>query len=227
MTNIPFEKPQIESILKCNLYTSFGISLQIFLLTLIMLTLILKNHFDTPKREWWVWSLDISKQGISALAIHLVNLILSTIMGFSMADPCKWYFLNLFLDSSIGTFFSCFLLNHLKNEFQYTFPSFFQVGFYGVDFKMNWFKQTLFWVFVVGVSKFITFFVLFYFQSIMQVFVNFVFGFINGEDEELLFVMVICPLIFNLFAIVFSDAYLKGNYGFDKSKSFIYSRLEN
>lgn len=225
--NTPYESTQILTVLKCNLYTTFGITLQFSLLTLILLTLILKNHFDSPKREWWIWSLDISKQGISAFSIHLVNLILSSIMGFSMADPCKWYFLNLFLDSTIGTFFSCFLINHLKNEFQYSFPGFFQIGFYGVDFKLNWIKQTVFWVFVVGISKFITFFVLFYFQGVMEAFVEFVFGFIKGENEELLFVMVLSPLFFNLFSIVFADAYLKGSYGFDKTKSFVYTVLDN
>jgi hypothetical protein len=228
-SGIPFEKLQIQKILKCNLYTTFGIILQFSLLFFVVIAMVLKNHFDKNKREWLIWFLDMSKQGLSAVSIHLVNLILSTIMGYTIADPCKWYFVNLFLDSTIGVFFSCFFLNYLKNEFQHKYPSYFQTGFYGGHYFVNWCKQTSFWVFVVGISKFITFFVLFYFRYPMQFFVDFVFGFMSSENEELIFVMIIFPLIFNIFAVLFADASLKGTipYNYKSLHNFRYSVLEN
>jgi hypothetical protein len=47
---------------------------------------------------------DISKQGLSALLAHCLNLFLAVLLQqlSKRGDGCIWYFVNLMMDTSIG-----------------------------------------------------------------------------------------------------------------------------
>ncbi|KAF5102436.1 hypothetical protein D0Z00_000363 [Geotrichum galactomycetum] len=95
-----------------------------------ILTLLFKRSREQPQRPLWVWVFDVSKQVFGALGLHFINLLLSTnnaspssavasplmtlasvvVSGNSTTKPepepgssaCTWYFLNLFLDTTVG-----------------------------------------------------------------------------------------------------------------------------
>ncbi|EGR29543.1 hypothetical protein IMG5_153600 [Ichthyophthirius multifiliis] len=77
----------------CEILDFEGFILQIFLGILSFLVLIYKRHKERPKRQWKIWALDTSKQGVSALLAHMLNVILAVVLSSdSSNDPCTWFF---------------------------------------------------------------------------------------------------------------------------------------
>jgi hypothetical protein len=59
--------------------------------------------------------LDTSKQGISSLLIHFMNLFLAvSISKQNDDDACVWYFVNILLDTTIGVIFEWILVRVLE-----------------------------------------------------------------------------------------------------------------
>lgn len=93
--------------------------------------LLIKRHYEYPKRTWIVWSYDVGKQVLGSLGIHFLNLSLSIIKGNTFKrifvvyqwpnyndgsrDECDWYFLNLLMDTTIGIpiLWCCLTLVHM------------------------------------------------------------------------------------------------------------------
>lgn len=48
-----------------------------------------KRYCEPPyrRRPWNIWWMDTSKQGIGALFIHMINVLISPIFK---GDPCTW-----------------------------------------------------------------------------------------------------------------------------------------
>lgn len=94
---------------QCQLIGPISIFFQFLLGLIILASLVLKRQYEVPKRPIHLWFLDISKQIIGALIIHFLNLAMSLKYKdlFDDDDPlgdneCNWYFINLFMDSTIG-----------------------------------------------------------------------------------------------------------------------------
>lgn len=64
-------------------------------------TKLVKRRTEHPRRRWPVFALDISKQFLSSLTIHFVNLHLSVTAATS-GDQCETYLSALFIDVSVG-----------------------------------------------------------------------------------------------------------------------------
>ncbi|KAI8324677.1 hypothetical protein GQ54DRAFT_251487, partial [Martensiomyces pterosporus] len=90
----------------CKLVGPFSILVQVLVGTLGFSTLIIKRHFESPRRPWLVWSFDVSKQVIGGSMMHMSNLLVSALIGGgageSQTNPCSWYVLNLTLDCTLG-----------------------------------------------------------------------------------------------------------------------------
>jgi hypothetical protein len=116
---------------ECQLMGPFAILVQMALAALALLALLLKRQREHPRRRFQVWysspaqdvltcrAFDVSKQMIGALELHFTNIFLSDIASRLGAkslklhpNPCVWYFplatltkryfLNLFVDCTIG-----------------------------------------------------------------------------------------------------------------------------
>ncbi|KAJ2231136.1 hypothetical protein H4R99_003363 [Coemansia sp. RSA 1722] len=100
--------PVNEEILNCRLVGPFSIAVQALVGTLGFSTLIIKRHFERPRRPWLVWSFDVSKQVIGGTMMHMSNLLVSALSGKANAEgenatnPCSWYVLNLTIDCTLG-----------------------------------------------------------------------------------------------------------------------------
>lgn len=115
---------------QCQLLGPLALVIQATMGLIAILTLLFKRSRENPQRPLWVWVFDVSKQIFGALGLHFINLLLSTnnaspssavasplmtltsfvVSGNSTVKPepepgssaCTWYFLNMFLDTTIG-----------------------------------------------------------------------------------------------------------------------------
>lgn len=61
----------------CSIVGLVGILVQIGLGVLSFSVLIIKRHFENPKRPWKIWTFDTLKQVISQMLAHFINLTIS------------------------------------------------------------------------------------------------------------------------------------------------------
>ncbi|KAJ2386890.1 hypothetical protein GGI05_004244, partial [Coemansia sp. RSA 2603] len=103
--------PSADEMLSCRLVGPFSIFVQVLVGTLGFSTLIIKRHFERPRRPWLVWGFDVSKQMIGGSLMHMCNLLVSALIGAEHAgdedatNPCSWYVLNLTIDCTVGVLF--------------------------------------------------------------------------------------------------------------------------
>lgn len=92
---------------QCELFGPLALVIQGAMGALAILTLVYKRSRESPQRPWWIWFFDVSKQVFGALGLHMSNLLLSSLQSNhnepnADENPCTWYFLNLFLDTTVG-----------------------------------------------------------------------------------------------------------------------------
>ena len=103
------------NIQSCELFDNFGIFVQCLLFTFAFSTLVIKKFIEEKNsRSWIIWWMDASKQGISAFSAHLLNLAAAEGIGQENENPCKWYLINISIDTLIGTFVSFLILINLE-----------------------------------------------------------------------------------------------------------------
>lgn len=102
----------------CDLFGGMGFFVQFILALICFLVLVIKRFIESPRRPWKIWffviiylySQDISKQGVSATVIHLLNLLLAVLLSTNgKSDQCIWYFIGNLIDTTVGVFI-CFIM---------------------------------------------------------------------------------------------------------------------
>lgn len=99
----------------CQLLGSLALLIQGAMGLLALSSLVIKRYYESPRRPWEIWFFDVSKQVFGALGLHLINLGLSINISEPGSpkdtdNPCTWYLINLFLDTTLGVpILWCFL----------------------------------------------------------------------------------------------------------------------
>lgn len=201
----------------CKLYGSFfENAVQFSMAIFAMLTLIIKWQFEEEihRRTWKIFLLDSSKQGLSGLIAHFMNMLIAFLMfkHFSNTDECGWYFVSFFMDTILGTYITYELMNLLsfwakKNKFVNLEES----GNYGdsnyfKDILYIWFIQVFSWCTIITISRIFVGFIVFLFSPIL-LFVADGISLLFTNHPNLLFicVMVICPGLLNIIQIWIQD----------------------
>ncbi|AET38119.1 uncharacterized protein Ecym_2386 [Eremothecium cymbalariae DBVPG len=101
----------------CQLLGFVSILIQFCMGTAAIGGLLIKRHYEHPKRTWIVWSYDLGKQMFGSLGVHFLNVILSILKakgllfniavdyrghGEDKGEQCDWYFINLLMDTTVG-----------------------------------------------------------------------------------------------------------------------------
>ena len=185
-----------------------------------------KRQKEKPPRPWKIWFFDISKQICSALTQHMLNLFLSVLMETiktkeTKKDECVWYFLNFFLDTSIGILI-CYLFMKIANIIIEKYDiSFLKSGFYfEVKYKkgkpryklkmMMYFSQLILWELIIILNKILMFGLNYFCQTIFfEIGTNILSPFAWNKKLKLIMVMVIFPVIFNSVQFWVFDEILK------------------
>ena len=98
----------MDSEKECELFDDFGVSMQIALGLLSFSMLFAKRGYENPKRSLRIFLLDISKQALSALWNHLINLSLAVYLqnSTSKGNGCEWYLVNFLAEICFGLLIS-------------------------------------------------------------------------------------------------------------------------
>lgn len=98
---------------KGDLTKPFALVIQGILGFLAFGILVVKRYLEPKeqRRKWLVWTFDITKQGISMIVMHILNVWLSEIQENRTPanqgqpqhiDPCTFYLTSFLLDTSVG-----------------------------------------------------------------------------------------------------------------------------
>ncbi|KAI8075970.1 vacuolar membrane protein-domain-containing protein [Halteromyces radiatus] len=216
--SIPFDKDD-EQQEGCKLLDTFAIFVQLLLACVAFSTLIIKRQREKPRRPLRIWGFDISKQVVGGIVIHTLNLVMSYISGYSLEDsspsnPCVWYWLNIFVDTTLGTAIIWGILR--LGQFiarQWGFSGF-ENGVYGSTFRKQierWWKQLLMYVTALIMMKLLVL-LLFRLCPWLEWFGEWVLGWTSGNYKiQVVFVMLIFPLIMNIAQFWIVDTILKHN----------------
>lgn len=100
-----------EQTISCEIFGVTGVIVQIVLGALSFSVLIIKRCYEHPKRPWRIWAMDTSKQGVSQIIAHFLNVTISLLLSSHLDnDACIWYFTTNVLDNTVGVFICCGVL---------------------------------------------------------------------------------------------------------------------
>ncbi|MCQ2816479.1 MAG: STIMATE family protein [archaeon] len=215
---------ETEKTQKCELFNFFSYLVQLCLAILSFSVLVFKRYRERPMRPWKVWFFDISKQIASACTQHCLNLLLSVIASVeTTADECIWYFLNFLLDTTIGIL-SCYLMMSLVQWIVKKYRiDILKTGFYfektivdgqpryRLKIKM-YLAQLINWIIIIIINKFIMFGLNRLCKVPFEAVGNFLLKPFTFNDKlELIMVMIVFPVIFNIIQFWVFDEILKFN----------------
>ncbi|KAG0245011.1 vacuolar membrane protein-domain-containing protein [Mortierella sp. GBAus27b] len=197
----------------CKLMSNFAIFVQLVLATVAFSTLIFKRSKERPMRPLRIWLYDVSKQIVGGVVIHSLNLLAATLFGLSSeredSNPCIWYFLNIFLDTTFGVGVLYLFLKAADLYFKYMRIDGLKTGEYGNPPQFErWWKQTLVFSLGLVVMKIVVVIVLTW--PFLFTFGEWVLGWtLQNEKLQILFVMLILPLTMNICQFWVIDYILK------------------
>lgn len=191
---------------QCNLTDSFGFMVQ-FILAAVAFSILVLKRYREPKyerRSFLVWSLDISKQAIGAGFIHFFNVAASSLI-FSNQDACSLYFVNMFIDVTVGLLILYVLISLSRNLLKNPSHSWLKSGEYGNPPQAKaWLAQCGIYLAIMVVQKLLVCpLVLLPFWNRFR---NFLFSPLKGHGKlELVVVMLIVPFFVNVFMFWVQD----------------------
>eukprot|EP00747_Dinoflagellata_sp_TGD_P170122 gnl/TRDRNA2_/TRDRNA2_200877_c0_seq1.p1 gnl/TRDRNA2_/TRDRNA2_200877_c0~~gnl/TRDRNA2_/TRDRNA2_200877_c0_seq1.p1 ORF type:complete len:356 (-),score=62.35 gnl/TRDRNA2_/TRDRNA2_200877_c0_seq1:38-1042(-) len=210
------------SAMQCELlgrWGSFGWWLQAFLGLVCLASLVGKRFTDKVRRPWKVWFFDTSKQGVQAMMNHLMNIGLSKAFGAWLdadADPCNWYWINLSLDCTAGIAMLLLMLRGLQCIYRMKCvgrPELARSGEYGEppDRKI-WARQLLDWQGLVVIQKCVLAVFVINFRNELAFVAEKLLGWLDSHPKvKLVVVMVVTPLVLNVFALWTADTFLQAD----------------
>merc|ERR1719215_2398323 len=164
--------------------------------------------------------LDASKQFAGAGWIHVMNLGFASALNSMMSsgDECEWYFINIMVDTTLGTAVAYWLLQianaAIKKRLSPEAAMSFQSGEYKtedgqIDYN-KYIKQLVVWLAIVSCMKILMVVFMFLFSGPLLAFAGFILApFLKQPWLKLVFVMVVIPLIMDGFQIWMVDNFIK------------------
>ncbi|KAI9475426.1 MAG: vacuolar membrane protein-domain-containing protein [Benjaminiella poitrasii] len=200
----------------CQLLDGFAIFIQLVLAALAFSTLIFKRQQESPQRPVLIWSFDVGKQVIGGAVVHTLNLVASHLFGRNPeqeSNPCVWYFLNIFVDTTFGVLVIWAVLSIVKLIARLYHLKGFQSGLYGEPPLRNqiktWAKQLAVYIVALVMMKTVVV-VLFGLCPWLESFGRWVMSWTMGNYRiQVVFVMLIFPLVMNIVQFWIVDTIVK------------------
>ncbi|KAA1106571.1 hypothetical protein PGT21_036270 [Puccinia graminis f. sp. tritici] len=201
----------------CSLLGPFSILIQAIMAFIILASLLYKRHREKPKRKYHIWTADVSKQVIGQAFVHMLNIFISDSMASlpSKGNPCALYFMNIFIDTTIGVFVLFLALNTITKLVCKTLrrtPSSLGLssGIYPHPFLMSWIKQISIYFLGLVILKL---FVIGLFWLGGEALIKFGNGVIEGISHDpkiqILMVVMVGPTILNVLQFLLIDSFIK------------------
>ncbi|CEP60145.1 uncharacterized protein LALA0_S01e04038g [Lachancea lanzarotensis] len=220
---------------------------------------LVKRRYERPKRRWRVWSFDVGKQVLGSLILHFLNVGISilkqqgetVLIAMSLkehhtysggdddpgGDQCDWYFLNLLMDTTVGTLVLWMLLRVLENWLTYLGVENIESGNYyaeplgeldleevsienpgdgnnGLERYEPLFsafgKQLMMFVCGLALTKMCVFLILTYFEVLAVWFAELTLNWANPwPNFQVFLVMFVFPVLLNCFQYFWVDSIIK------------------
>uniref|UniRef100_A0A7S1Z5X6 Transmembrane protein 110 n=1 Tax=Trieres chinensis TaxID=1514140 RepID=A0A7S1Z5X6_TRICV len=207
----------------CRVYDSedsFTAFVQFLLACLALASLWLKRLNEVPRRKFWTWFMDVSKQAFGACYAHVLNMIIAAVIAGNvrgeavLEDQCAWYAINYLIDTTLGLVLSIMflrLLDDVANERDWV--SLKHSGVYvGKEGILHWLNQMLAWLAILTIVKVIICFFMWLMSEPLAYMGLIMFEpFQSNIRFELLFVMIFFPGLLNVIYFWITDGYLKAN----------------
>ncbi|KAG2237341.1 hypothetical protein INT48_009074 [Thamnidium elegans] len=201
----------------CELMDGFAIFIQLSLCFTALLTLIYKRSTETPQRPLQIWALDVSKQFIGAGMIHCINICISYAASKPGQGPptnlCTWYFLNVAIDTTLGVLLLWCWFNLISTTLDvFNLNDGYRTGEYGPPpfnrMLVPWIRQMSVFLLAELFAKFCLY--IFLVNSpwlfwLGEICINWT----RDEKSQVVFVMLIFPLIMNAIQFWLTDTILK------------------
>ncbi|KAI8968053.1 vacuolar membrane protein-domain-containing protein [Mycotypha africana] len=202
----------------CKLMDSFGIFIQLCLAAFAFSTLIFKRQREQPQRPIRIWALDVSKQFAGGIVVHSLNVFAAVFLGVKpeegkRSNPCVWYFLNIFVDTTLGIGILWLILKGFKSLFNRLQWTGFKSGVYGdpplKEQLKRWGKQLFVYILSLFLMKIIVV-SLFHLCPWIEDFGDWVLEWTVGNYKlQVVFVMLIFPLVMNIMQFWVIDTFIK------------------
>jgi hypothetical protein len=175
-----------------------------------------KRYRERPQRAVLIWGFDVSKQILGAVVIHTLNVMCSYVFGTDVegdTNPCVWYFLNIFIDCTLGIGILWLILRALNKVAVALDIKGIKSGEYGdPPFREQlhrWFKQLV--LFLLGLSSMkLVVLIIFRICPWLFDFGEWAIGWTKGNYHlQVFFVMLIFPLTMNIIQFWIVDTILK------------------
>lgn len=130
-----------------------GFLAQLLLFVFVLASLLYKRSLEFPKRGLRIWAMDVSKQGFSAGAGHLCNMVIAIIASNSITSrqtsECSWYFVVYTIDTTLGVSLTVLLHNfilrgaryHQQNRYEKLGPNPTPGGMWDHTVEKRWFDH--------------------------------------------------------------------------------------
>jgi hypothetical protein len=191
----------------------FPLLVQIALGMVCLIVLFYKRYNEYPQRPYIIWLLDTIKQGISAIVGHFISMLYSIIFTYNSGNECAMYLLVFIIDNFTGLLFAYYGLKCLNNYAIENKKDDLISGNYGtpVSYKI-WGLQTTIWAGIVLISRLMCGLIIYILQDILTPLSSSIYKpFDSVPDLFLVLVMIVCPLIINIFVMWIQDNFLKSN----------------
>ncbi|KAI2467766.1 vacuolar membrane protein-domain-containing protein [Annulohypoxylon bovei var. microspora] len=223
---------------ECRLLGPFALFVQLALGGLALLSLVYKRWRERPQRPVKIWFFDVSKQVFGSVLVHIANVFMSMLTSgrFSIKldptsvqaaermlrreddpyvpNPCSFYLLNLGIDTTLGIPILIILLRVVTGLVAYTPwgkpPESIQSGNYGSPPSAWWWlKQSVIYfcgLFGMKVCVLIVFLILPWISRVGDWALRWTEG---NERVQIVFVMMLFPLIMNAMQYYIIDSFIK------------------
>lgn len=201
----------------CSLLGPFAIAIQALMALIVLASLLFKRHREKPKRKLRIWTADVSKQVIGQAFVHMLNIWISASIAAlpSKGNACAVYFMNIFIDTTIGVFvlyLSLKFVTKLVTSALGGTPTSLGLcsGIYPAPFFLSWLKQLAIYLTAMVILKIL---VLWVFWIGGEALVRFGDGVINAISSnykvQIVIVVMIGPTCLNVLQFLLIDSFIK------------------
>ncbi|KAK0632832.1 vacuolar membrane protein-domain-containing protein [Immersiella caudata] len=224
---------------ECRLLGSFAILVQLALGALALMVLVFKRWRERPQRPVKIWFFDVSKQVFGSVLVHVANVFMSMLTSgrFTikvmpetvavqtarmllrrgeeyMPNPCSFYLLNLAIDTTLGIPVLIVIVRVTTKLVAFTPlgqpPESIQSGYYGHPPNAWWWLKQSFIYFCGLMGMKICVLILFILLPWLSHVGDWALGWTEGNEKlQIVFVMMLFPLIMNAMQYYIIDSYIK------------------
>ncbi|GAA5994303.1 hypothetical protein JCM5350_003610 [Sporobolomyces pararoseus] len=203
---LPIEDLDLD---RCQLLGPVALIVQGVMGLIIVGGLVIKRMRERPRRKWKIWLADVGKQVVGQFAVHLSNVAISDLIASTRSDnPCSLFALNILIDTTLGVLLIYFLLQYSTTLMQRYQPHY-KTGYYGNPFSFSlWAEQAAVYVACLAVMKIVVL-IIFWVAPELEDGMSWGLSWIENEEAQVVVVMLILPLVMNLFQFLIVDSIIR------------------